>query len=81
MKSHPQGFLPTVSRFAYWLGPAAGMATAFTTTTYMATRLRGKDDKFNYVAGACATAGVYGAWQRSALVGFSMCLFFCKSLK
>lgn len=45
MVAHPKGFLPTVSRFMYWIGPAVGMATAFTTTTYAATRLRGQDDK------------------------------------
>lgn len=78
MFSHPQGFLPTASRFAYWMGPAVGMATAFTTTAYAANRLRGKDDKWNYVAGACASASVFGAWQRSSIQGFSMCLAFCK---
>lgn len=45
MYSHPKGYLPTIARFGWWLGPAIGMASAFTTTTYMANRLRGKDDK------------------------------------
>lgn len=79
MYTHPQGFLQTTSRLAYWLGPAVGMASAFTTTAYLANKLRGKDDKFNYIAGACASAGVLGAWQRNPVLGFGMCVGFCKS--
>lgn len=45
MVSHPKGYLPTISRLMWWLGPAAGMASAFTAGTYMSTNLRGKDDK------------------------------------
>lgn len=45
MISHPKGFLPTAGRFMYWMGPAVGMATAFTTGAYLSTQLRGKDDK------------------------------------
>lgn len=81
MFSHPKGYLPTVARFMWWIGPAVGMASAFTTGTYIATNLRGKDDKVNYAVGACSAAGVAGAWMRSPVIGFSMCLAFCKSLK
>lgn len=45
MLSHPKGYLPTMARFAYNIGPLMGMATAFTLTTYMATNIRGKDDR------------------------------------
>jgi hypothetical protein len=45
MYTHPKGYLPTIARFAWWLGPAVGMASAFTTGTFMANRIRGKDDK------------------------------------
>lgn len=45
MVSHPKGYLPTLSRYLYFCGPAAGMATAFAVGTYAATRLRGSDDK------------------------------------
>ena len=45
MYSHPKGFLQTASRFMYWMGPAVGMASAFTTGAYLANKLRGKDDK------------------------------------
>lgn len=44
MYSHPKGILPIVSRFLWWMGPAVGMASAFTTGTYAANKLRGKDD-------------------------------------
>lgn len=43
--SHAKGVIPIASRYMYWLGPGVGMATAFTTVTYAATQLRGKDDK------------------------------------
>lgn len=46
MVSHPKGYLQTASRFMYWMGPAMGMASAFTTGTFLSTKLRGgKDDK------------------------------------
>lgn len=35
--------------------------------------------RLNYVVGSCAAAGVCGAWQKSAVLGFSMCIFFCKN--
>jgi NADH dehydrogenase (ubiquinone) 1 alpha subcomplex subunit 11 len=45
MYSHPKGYLPTISRLGWWVGPAIGMASAFTTGHYLSTRIRGKDDK------------------------------------
>lgn len=45
MYSHTKGYLPTLGRFAYNIGPMMGMASAFTLTTYMATKARGKDDR------------------------------------
>lgn len=44
--SKPQGYLPTIGRFAYNTGPLMGMATAFTLTTFAATNFRGKDDRW-----------------------------------
>jgi len=77
MVSHPKGFLPTVSRFMYWMGPAVGMASAFTTAAYVSQKLRGgTNDKINYVVGSCAAAGVFGAWRRNVVTGFTMCIFF-----
>lgn len=46
MYSHPKGLLPIASRFAWWLGPAVGMASAFTTGAYVSHRLRGTNDKY-----------------------------------
>lgn len=40
----PQGYIKTLGRVGYFCGPFMGMASAFTMTTYAATRLRGKDD-------------------------------------
>lgn len=37
--------------------------------------------RYNYLVGACASAGVFGAWRRSAVAGFTMCIFFCKRLQ
>uniref|UniRef100_A0A1L8EBD7 NADH dehydrogenase [ubiquinone] 1 alpha subcomplex subunit 11 n=1 Tax=Haematobia irritans TaxID=7368 RepID=A0A1L8EBD7_HAEIR len=76
MLSHPKGYLPTLARFAYNTGPMMGMASAFTLATYMATNVRGKDDRFNYFLGGFAAGGVYGAWRRSHVAGLVMGLFF-----
>ena len=78
MYSHPKGYIPTIARFMWWVGPSMAMASAFTTGTYLSTSLRGKDDKFNYVVGGCGAAGVAGAWARNPVFGFTMCVFFCK---
>lgn len=42
--SKPQGYINTIGRYGYFIGPLMGMASAFTMTTYTAARLRGKDD-------------------------------------
>lgn len=44
MLSKPSGYLPTIGRFAYFAGPCMGMASAFTMTTLVANKIRGKDD-------------------------------------
>lgn len=46
-----------------------GMATAFTTVTYAATKFRGKDDGLNYVLGGFAAGGMVGAWSKSFPTG------------
>jgi hypothetical protein len=45
MITKPKGVLATLARYGKWIGPAIGMASAFTTATYMACNLRKKDDK------------------------------------
>lgn len=42
--SKPQGYINTIGRYGYFIGPYVGMASAFTMTTYAAAKLRGKDD-------------------------------------
>lgn len=44
MYSHTKGYIQTIACFAKWMGPAMGMASAFTTGAYAAQHLRGKDD-------------------------------------
>lgn len=45
MLSRTKGYIPTIARFAYNIGPFMGIASAFTLTTYLATNARGKDDR------------------------------------
>lgn len=68
--SHTQGLYPTAARFAHFTFPFIGMAAAFTATTCLATSVRQKDDKLNYILGACAAGGVFGAWRKCAFSGF-----------
>lgn len=68
--SHTQGLYPTAARFAHFTFPFIGMAAAFTATTCIVTSVRHKDDRINYILGACAAGGVYGAWRKSVLAGF-----------
>lgn len=46
MLARTKGYIPTIARFAYNIGPMMGMASAFTLTTYVATNVRGKDDRW-----------------------------------
>ncbi|XP_054738426.1 NADH dehydrogenase [ubiquinone] 1 alpha subcomplex subunit 11 [Anastrepha obliqua] len=76
MLSKPQGYLPTLGRFAYNTGPMMGMATAFTLATLVSTNVRGKDDKLNYFIGGVAAGAVYGAWRRNHVAGLVAGFFF-----
>ncbi|XP_053688243.1 uncharacterized protein LOC128737596 [Sabethes cyaneus] len=76
MVSKPKGIMPSLARYVYFTGPFVGMASAFTVGAYTANRLRGKDDLINYVVGAFAAGGVYGAWRRSIVAGAVSGLFF-----
>lgn len=67
--SKPKGIPNIIGRYAFHVGPMMGMATAFTTATYAATKFRGKDDSFNYVLGGIAAGGVVGAWSKSFVTG------------
>lgn len=74
--SHTQGIYPTAARFAHFTFPFIGIAAAFTATTCVATSVRHKDDKLNYIIGAFAAGGVFGAWRKSVMAGFAGSLFF-----
>lgn len=81
--SHPKGYLQTAGRFAYFMVPMTAMAATFAGTVCIATSLRGKDDRLNYVYGALSSAGIYGAARRSAQAGLSAAVFlgiaaYCK---
>jgi len=76
MLTKTQGYIPTLARFAYNIGPFMGMASAFTLATYVSTNVRGKDDKLNYLIGGMAAGGVYGAWKRNHVAGLVMGVFF-----
>lgn len=67
--SHPKGYLATLGRFAYFIGPCCGIASAFTFGTFLSTRLRGKDDCYNYYVGSTGAAGVMGAWAKNFKLG------------
>ncbi|XP_062542978.1 uncharacterized protein LOC134210746 [Armigeres subalbatus] len=76
MISKPKGVMPSLARYVYFTGPFMGMASAFTVGAYASTKLRGKDDTWNYVVGAFASGGVYGAWKRNVVTGLVAGLFF-----
>uniref|UniRef100_A0A2M4C1K7 NADH dehydrogenase [ubiquinone] 1 alpha subcomplex subunit 11 n=1 Tax=Anopheles marajoara TaxID=58244 RepID=A0A2M4C1K7_9DIPT len=76
MVSKPKGYVPTIARYVYFTGPFVGMASAFTVGAYAANKLRGRDDGWNYVVGAFAAGGIYGAWKRSAVSGLVAGLIF-----
>ncbi len=52
------------------------MAAAFAATTCIATSVRGKDDRLNYVIGAASSAAIYGAWRNSLSSGLNAAFFF-----
>lgn len=74
--SQTQGIYPTAARFAHFTFPFIGMAAAFTATTCIATSVRRKNDKINYFLGGCAAGGIFGAWRKSILAGFTSSLVF-----
>lgn len=73
--SHPKGYVQTAGRFVYYMGPLTAMAAAFAATTCIATSLRGKDDRLNYVIGAVSSAAIYGAWKNNISSGLNAAVF------
>ncbi|XP_041984841.1 uncharacterized protein LOC121737277 [Aricia agestis] len=76
MYSHPTGVFSTAYRFAFYLGPLVGMATAFTITANGLQNYRGKNDYVNYFCGGAAAGAVASAWAKSkvALVPLAVVL-------
>ncbi|XP_012271824.1 uncharacterized protein LOC105695105 [Orussus abietinus] len=68
--------VPTLNNLAYSTMPLLGIATTFTSVTYAATNIRGKDDVYNYVLGAAATAPVTHLWLKKPFWTFNITLFF-----
>lgn len=73
--SKPKGVPNILGRYVYITGPMMGIATAFTTVTFAATKLRGKDDGLNYFLGGVAAGGVLGSWCKSFVGGCVAGLF------
>lgn len=69
---HLKGLQPNVGRYLYYVGPFVGMASVFTTVVYASTKVRGKDDTWNYTLGAYAAGGIFGAWKRSGFWGWTI---------
>ena len=76
MISQPQGYVPTAARIAYFVAPITAMAAAFAATTCIATSVRGKDDRLNYVLGAASSAAIYGSWKNSLSTGLHAFIIF-----
>lgn len=77
MYSHTKGYLATLARYAFFVAPACGIASSFTFGTYISTRLRGKDDVYNYFVGSVAAGGVVGRWAKSVKAGLFFSGVFC----
>uniref|UniRef100_A0A336MGC7 NADH dehydrogenase [ubiquinone] 1 alpha subcomplex subunit 11 n=1 Tax=Culicoides sonorensis TaxID=179676 RepID=A0A336MGC7_CULSO len=75
--SRTKGYLATMSRYLKFTAPLVGVATAFTCGTFLSTRMRGKDDNWNYMVGAVASGGVLGAAMRCPQRGLFACGAFC----
>ncbi|XP_034940188.1 uncharacterized protein ND-B14.7 [Chelonus insularis] len=63
--SHAQNIREVANVAGFWFAPLIGCATAFASVTYMATDIRKKDDKINYVLGALACGPILHAWRKN----------------
>ncbi|KAK4885106.1 hypothetical protein RN001_001377 [Aquatica leii] len=68
--SHPKGYAAALGRYGYFCVPLLGMSSAFVLFTDLATNIRNKNDKLNWVIGACAAGVIFGAWRRSGAATF-----------
>lgn len=65
MYSHPQGFVNTAGRVAWFVGPMVGVAASFVVTTNALQNIRGKNDKINYFVGGAVAGSILAAWQKA----------------
>ncbi|XP_051159274.1 NADH dehydrogenase [ubiquinone] 1 alpha subcomplex subunit 11 [Leptopilina boulardi] len=65
--SKTKTFYDSARCLGFWVVPLTGMGCAFASTTYIATNLRGKDDPWNYVIGACGAGSVLSLWSKCFL--------------
>ncbi|XP_057324283.1 uncharacterized protein LOC130666952 [Microplitis mediator] len=63
--SQAKNIAETANILGYYFVPFMGLASAFAGVTYIATDLRGKDDKWNYAAGAVSCMPILWAWKKT----------------
>lgn len=70
LKTDTKGFQAVAGRYLFWTVPIVGMAYTWTFATYGATKIRGKDDVWNYMIGGYAAGGILGMWTKSGCWGW-----------
>ncbi|CAK1550240.1 unnamed protein product [Leptosia nina] len=73
--SHPKGFFNTALRFGTYLGPAVGMATAFTLTANISQNIRRKNDEINYCLGGAAAGAVFATLRKQPIIAVPAAIF------
>ncbi|XP_011299973.1 uncharacterized protein ND-B14.7 [Fopius arisanus] len=62
--SQTKNLIETMNVLSFYLLPSVGVATTFASVTYIATNVRGKDDKLNYAIGVAACIPVLHAFKK-----------------
>ncbi|XP_063971974.1 uncharacterized protein LOC135159826 [Diachasmimorpha longicaudata] len=73
--SQARNLMETMNVFGFYLLPTVGLASTFASVTYIATNLRGKDDKLNYAIGVAACMPVLHAFQKKQIFTIPATLF------
>ncbi|XP_018347438.1 PREDICTED: uncharacterized protein LOC108751651 [Trachymyrmex septentrionalis] len=83
MISQTTGFWSTVNCISYWVVPLTAMCATFASVAYTTTKIRGKDDYFNYIVASLATGGVFYRWQRKGPLTYSwtIAIIACATIK
>jgi len=70
-------FAEVLNCAAFYFIPICGATTAFVTTTYALTNLRGKDDPLNYMAATLPAIGIlHHSWWKKFPAGFTASILF-----